>query len=63
MHGIDPASVLAVASTGSMVCVAGTSLMSKLQVRTDELRDVADMQVECLGYTTCHNSSGDWSAK
>ena len=69
MHGIDTASVLAVADICAMVCVASTALMSKLQVRTDELRkcrdliDVADMWVQCLSYTTCHIGSGDRSTK
>ena len=68
-HGIGPASVLALADTGAMVCVAGTALMSKLQLRTDELRkcgdlrDVVDMRIQCLGSTTCHISSGDQSTK
>ena len=68
-HGISPASVLAVADTGAMVCVAGTALISKLQLRTDklrkcgDLRDVADMRVQCLDSATCHISSGDRSTK
>lgn len=68
-HGIGPTSVLAVADTGAMVCVAGAALMSKLQLCTDELRkcrdlrDVADMRVQCLGSATCHISSGDRSTQ
>ena len=68
-HSIGPTSVLAVADTGAMVCVADTALMSKLRIRTCELRkcrdlrDVADMRVQCIGYTTCHISSGDRSTR
>ena len=68
-HSIGPTSALAVADTGAMVCVAGTALMSKLRIRTGELRecrdliDVADMRVQCIGYTTCHISSKDQSVR